>query len=105
HYPRYYYPPRMLRSAYGFFYWQSIRATVKRIVDAETPDVVIGYWAHPDGSAAVRLARQLDVPSVVMVGGSDVLVVTETARRRRAVADSLKQADAIVTLSKHLETR
>src|ERR687886_644720 len=28
HYPRYFYPPRVLRARYAGFYWQSVRGTV-----------------------------------------------------------------------------
>src|SRR4051812_30767140 len=51
-YPRYYYPPRIMRNAYGEFYWQSIRGAVQRVVQKDRPDAVLSYWAHPDGAAA-----------------------------------------------------
>jgi glycosyltransferase involved in cell wall biosynthesis len=103
HYPRYYYPPRILRSQYGWFFWKSIRATIRELRKQHAVDVVLGYWAHPDGEAAVRAAREIGVPSVVTAAGSDVLVVTEDPRRRRRVASVLQGADAVVTVSKHLK--
>jgi teichuronic acid biosynthesis glycosyltransferase TuaC len=103
HYPRYYYPPRMLRSQYGWFFWNSIRATVRELRKLHRADVVLGYWAHPDGEAAVRAAREIGVPSVVIAAGSDVLVVTEDPWRRRRVARALQRADAVVTVSEHLK--
>jgi glycosyltransferase involved in cell wall biosynthesis len=103
HYPRYYYPPRILRSQYGWFYWNSIRATLRELRTQFRADVVLGYWAHPDGEAAVRAAREIRVPSVVIAAGSDVLVMTEDAGRRRRVARALQGAHAVVTVSKHLK--
>src|SRR5207244_13373468 len=50
HYPRYYYPPKVLRNHYGWFLWQSVRRTVRRVLESGRPDVVLGYWAHPDRS-------------------------------------------------------
>jgi len=103
HYPRYYYPPRILRSQYGWFFWNSIRAALRELRKRHRADVVLGYWAHPDGEAAVRAAREMDVPSVVIAAGSDVLVVTEDPGRRRRVAHALQGADAVVTVSEHLK--
>src|SRR5436305_14789102 len=32
HYPRYYYPPKVLRSWYAWFLWESVRRTVRRLL-------------------------------------------------------------------------
>lgn len=103
HYPRYYYTPKILRSLYGTFLWQSVRGTLHRMVEAEPIDVVLSYWAHPDGEVAVRLAKELGVPSVVMVGGSDVLVLTKSHSRSRHVYNTLAAADAVVAVSRDLQ--
>jgi glycosyltransferase involved in cell wall biosynthesis len=105
HYPRFYYPPKVLRSLYGEFFWYSVRPTVRRLLDESRPDAVIGYWAHPDGEAALRVARSVNVPGVVMVGGSDVLLLARQSRRRRCVAAVLRQADAVVTASRDLKEK
>ena len=81
HYPRFYYPPKVLRRLYGWFLWQSVRGTVRRLLRSFAPEAVIGYWAHPDGEVAVRIARMIDVPAVVMVGGSDVLMLARGGGR------------------------
>jgi glycosyltransferase involved in cell wall biosynthesis len=101
--PVYYYTPKLLRPHYGAFFWWSIRRTVNQMLRDFEPDVVIGYWAHPDGQAAVHLARRLGVPAVVMVGGTDVLVLGHEARRRQAIRRVLDDADAIVAVSQDLK--
>jgi glycosyltransferase involved in cell wall biosynthesis len=101
--PVYFYTPKFLRSRYGAFFWWSIRRTVNEMLRDFEPDVVIGYWAHPDGQAAVHVARRLGVPAVVMVGGTDVLVLGHEASRRRAIRRVLEDADAIVAVSQDLE--
>jgi teichuronic acid biosynthesis glycosyltransferase TuaC len=105
HYPRYYYTPKLLRSFYGWFYWRSVRSTVRAEIDRDPPDVVLGFWVHPDGEAAVRAAREAGVPSVVIVGGSDVLMLTKTPRRRRRVLDVLMAADVVVAVSTDLRDK
>ena len=68
------------------------------------PDVVMGYWAHPDGQAAVQVARRLGVPGVVMVGGTDVLVLGHGTGPASGRFDGCSSdADAIVTVSQDLK--
>ena len=97
--PRYYYSPKVLRRCYGLFYWWSMRHAVARLRATWRPDAVIAFWAHPDGEAAVRAARVMGVPSVVIVGGSDVLLLAKNASRRRCVRNVLSRADAVVTVN------
>ena len=103
HHPRFLYPPGVLREHYGWFFWQSIQGTVRRLISTQLPDVVIGYWVHPDGEAAVRVARLAGVPSAVIVGGSDVLLITRRRGRRQRVLDVLRATDAVVTVNHHLK--
>jgi len=103
HYPRYYYPPRALRSTYGWWYWQSVRGVVRRVVKRLRPEAVLGYWIHPDGRAAIRAARIAGAPSAVIVGGSDLLLLARSASRRRQVLGVLRDADAVLTVNEHLK--
>jgi glycosyltransferase involved in cell wall biosynthesis len=101
--PTYYYPPKVLRARYGAFLWWSIRRTVDDVLREFVPDVVVGYWSHPDGQSAVQVARRLGVPAVVMVGGTDVLVLGQQRSRGRAIRRVLEDADAIVAVSQDLK--
>ncbi len=103
HHPLYVYPPGMLRTAYEWFLWQSVRRTVQRVLSGFRPDVVFGFWVHPDGATAVRIARGLGVPGVVMAGGSDVLLLGRDLRRRRCLTSALQSADGVVCVSHHLK--
>jgi glycosyltransferase involved in cell wall biosynthesis/peptidoglycan/xylan/chitin deacetylase (PgdA/CDA1 family) len=105
HYPRYRYLPRMKRSLYAWCLWRSVRRTVWKILRAKTPDAVLGYWAHPDGEAAIRIARLTGVPAVIMVGGSDILLLSGQRSRRKCVTNVLQAADAVVTASEDLRTK
>jgi teichuronic acid biosynthesis glycosyltransferase TuaC len=106
HYPRYYYPPKILRRSYGWFYWQSIRNTVKREIVAGRPDAVLAYWVHPDGQAAVNAARLAGgVRSSVIVGGSDVLLITDDPARRDRVIGVLRDIDSVITVNQDLKDK
>lgn len=102
HHPIYYYPPKVLREYYGWFFWRSVRRKLWKLVHSFGPDAVLAYWTHPDGEAAVRLAQLTGLPSVVMVGGSDVLVLARDGRRRECITQVLRAAHAVVTVSNDL---
>ncbi len=100
--PRFYFTPKILRPWYGEFFLASIRAGVRRLIEEFRPDAVLGCWAHPDGWAAARLAREAGLPCVIKVVGSDVLVAGRGGRRGARVAEALRSADAVVAVSRHL---
>ena len=104
-YPTYWYPPKILREHYGDFLWRSIQPEVRRLEQEFRPDAVLSYWAHPDGEAAVRLARRFGVPAAVITGGSDVLVLTNCPSRGERVRWVLQNADAVLTVSNGVQKR
>jgi glycosyltransferase involved in cell wall biosynthesis len=103
HHPLHLYPPGVLRSAYEWFFWQSVRPTVREVLSNFRPDIVIGFWVHPDGGTALRISRICGVPGVVMAGGSDVLLLRRNPLRRRCLTRVLRRADAVVCVSHHLK--
>ena len=105
YYPRSYYTPKVLRSCYGWFLWHSIRSTVLAVVKANQPDIVIAYWAHPDGYAGLRLARQIGRPCAVVIGGSDVLLLCKNSARRRCILNVLNAVDWVVVVSHDLKDK
>ncbi len=100
--PTFYYPPRIARWTYGFCYWKSIQSSLRTLTKDYTPDAVLGYWAHPDSDAAIRAARSLGVPAVVMVGGSDVRILAQSGMRRRAIQAVLQNANRVIAFSQDL---
>lgn len=105
YHPRYYYPPKVLHSHYGWFYWHSIRATALQLMRSYPPDAVLAYWAHPDGQAAICTAQIAKAPAAVIVGGSDVLLITRDPSRRSCVVRTLAAADAVITVSQYLKDK
>jgi glycosyltransferase involved in cell wall biosynthesis len=103
HHPLYIYPPGMLRSAYEWCLWKSVQSTVREVLSRFRPDVVFGFWVHPDGGTALRIARLCGVPGVVMAGGSDVLLLRRNPVRRRCLSSVLRRADSVVCVSHHLK--
>jgi glycosyltransferase involved in cell wall biosynthesis/peptidoglycan/xylan/chitin deacetylase (PgdA/CDA1 family) len=101
-FPRFWFPPRVARHKYDTFLDWSLRTTLQRLAEKHRPDVVLSYWAHPDGAVGVRWARKLGVPGWIMVGGSDVLLLARDRRRGEAIDRALREADGIITVSRDL---
>ncbi|HEX7449903.1 MAG TPA: glycosyltransferase [Pirellulales bacterium] len=103
--PRYWYPPKVPRWTHGHCFRWSIEAAFERAVDEFQPDLVYACWAYPDGWAAVHLAHRRGLPVAVKVHGSDILVLLNNAKRRKATAAALSSADAVVAVSRDLAQR
>ena len=101
-YPRYLFTPRFFRHRYSQFMEWSLRGSMQATTERSRPDCVLSYWAHPDGDCANRIARSLGVPSLVMVGGSDVLLMTRDPKRRACIQESLRNADGVLAVSHDL---
>jgi teichuronic acid biosynthesis glycosyltransferase TuaC len=101
-FPVFYYLPGVLRHHFDRFLWASVRKPLRRIVRDFSPEVVLAYWTHPDGAVAARMAREAGVPSVLIVGGSDILLLTADKARRQAMVRVLKEVDSILAVGKGL---
>lgn len=104
-YPTYFYTPKVMRNHYGDFMWKSIRKQVQRTLDGFQPDWVLSYWAHPDGEAGLRAAQAAGAQAGVIVGGSDILMLTDDPQRRGKIVDVLNQSDAVLPVSQALHRR
>jgi glycosyltransferase involved in cell wall biosynthesis len=102
-YPLYVYPPRILHSRAHRFMALSSQRAMERAHRSFRPDGILSYWAHPDGDVAARFARKWGIPSGVIIGGSDVLVLPKQDRARgRSILRALRSIDAAITVGKHL---
>jgi glycosyltransferase involved in cell wall biosynthesis len=67
-------------------------------------DVVDAHYFYPDGVAAARLARELDLPLVITARGTDLNLVPSYPAPRRMIVEAAARADAIVTVCAALKT-
>ncbi len=101
-FPLFFHLPKLFLNQLGWFLWKSVREHIGRVCREFQPEVVLSYWAHPDGEVAARTAATLGIPSAVIVGGSDVLLLTRKAGRRRRVVQALRQCDGVLCVSNGL---
>lgn len=73
-------------------------------VRAFAPDLIFSYFLYPDGYAALKIAKALKVPVVVMGVGSDVHNIKDrfSAMRTRTV---VRKADFVLAISDDLRQR
>lgn len=101
-YPRYYFPPKILRRSYGACLLSSVRQTMESVVEEFRPDLIYAAWVYPDGWAAVRLGKRFGLPVVVKAHGSDVLQLAKVPQRRKGTISALRGADAVFCVSRDL---
>ncbi len=101
-YPTYFYTPGFARHHSGGFQWRSIRRHLRTVMKEFRPEAVVSYWAHPDGEVGLRAAQEIGVPSVVIIGGSDVLLLPRDRRRRPKIQRVLRESSAVMTVSEGL---
>jgi glycosyltransferase involved in cell wall biosynthesis len=76
--------------------WLAARALTPR-VRRFRPDVMLAYWVYPDGAAALRAARQLELPCVVGALGSDIHV--RSGLNALLTRRTIRGADALIAVS------
>jgi teichuronic acid biosynthesis glycosyltransferase TuaC len=79
--------------------WQSIRVTAQKLAVDFRPDVVVSYWAYPDADGALHAAQHFGVPSVVIVGGSDVRLLPRDPQYAASVKRVLTTSSMVTTVS------
>lgn len=68
------------------------------------PDIILNYYAHPDGMAAWHCSRELRVPVVLGVLGSDLNRIPDRIVHHQ-VRRTLSQADFLIAVSDNLRRR
>ncbi len=97
----YFYFPGIWRASYATTMWLSLCLSLRRVADWQA-DVMLATWLYPDAVAAVRLARQLDLPVVIKAHGSDVNIQCQAPSRRRQVVAAAAHSHAVITVSDDL---
>ncbi len=104
-YPAWFYPPRIGHAHQHRWLRRAVLPAAARLAAEARPDLVLGYWTHPDGTVALEVARRLGVPGVLLVGGSDIRLLTANPARRRVIVATLAAAARVLAIGEPLRQR
>jgi teichuronic acid biosynthesis glycosyltransferase TuaC len=100
--PSYFALPESLKQFDGCsLYWSSLK-TVLELHNTSAFDVIDSHWSYPDGYAAVRLGRQLGIPVVITVRGSDIHRFLRLRHIAPLVKRAMARADSCIAVSESL---
>lgn len=102
--PTYWSVPKMPH-LHGKGLYASLRPFVTQLRKEFSFEVILAAWAYPDAFAALRLARDFDVPLVIKTLGSDINEMPLHPKLRPQIVEALQGAQRIVTVSKALRDR
>jgi len=103
--PRFAVLPGLLKGWDATLLHGEVLPQIRRALNGANPDLVDAHYAYPDGAAASRLARELGVPFVLTVRGSDLEVLARNPAQRGPIQRTLREARAVVAVSRSLERR
>ncbi len=66
-------------------------------------DLIDAHYFYPDGVAAVRLAREFNLPVTVTARGTDLNFIPEFSGPRKMILDAAAQADGMITVCQALK--
>jgi teichuronic acid biosynthesis glycosyltransferase TuaC len=101
--PRYPYIPKLGILVHPLLVQLGVERLVRRL--APQAALIDAHFLYPDGVAAVRLGRQLNLPVVLTARGSDVNLLLQWAAPRAWIRAALWQAAAVTTVSEDLRRR
>lgn len=96
--PRYSLLPR-LRGTNGLMLAAGVRRVFRRVAHEFQPDVILSFFAYPDGVASAMLARSLGLPVAIGCLGSDVNVKSKRAIEGLFIRRAFAQAGRVLTVS------
>jgi glycosyltransferase involved in cell wall biosynthesis len=104
-YPTFWTVPRFGMLMHPEAMYRSARARVHELNKERRFDVILGAFAYPDVVAAAKLARELDLPLVAFVLGSDMNELAQRPELRNQIRAALMQANSVVAVSAGLRSR
>lgn len=96
--PRFWYVPKLFKSADARLYARGLRRWLRRLVAEWRPDMLDAHFIWPDGVAVGLLARELGVPYTITLRGG-VWVYLKRPRIRPQCVEALNGARHVISLS------
>ena len=89
------------------FLYQAARRALKRMAKSGDVkfDLIDAHYFYPDGVAAAKLARELEIPLLITGRGTDLTLIPQSAPERAQIQWACKQASALITVCEDLKDK
>jgi teichuronic acid biosynthesis glycosyltransferase TuaC len=84
---------------------RDLRRAAAPVLAEFAADLILCAWLYPDGCAAADLAREHELPLVLIAQGSDVHQYLDMSGRARPILNACKQAAVTMTRGRNLAER
>ncbi len=98
-FPSWWTVPRYGVAYNGRAMYYSVRKLVKELHKTSPFDVILASWAYPDAYAASLLAKDLGIPFVVNVLGSDINALIKLPALRLQIIETLNKSHRVISVS------
>jgi teichuronic acid biosynthesis glycosyltransferase TuaC len=105
YYPRYISLPKGILFSYtGETMFKEVYPLVKKLHSTKKFDIIHAHVALPNGYAAMKIAKRLNIPYVVQVHGQDLQkTIHKNSRCKNAVEKTLNNANEVILVSNKLK--
>jgi glycosyltransferase involved in cell wall biosynthesis len=87
----------------SFLYYLGCRNLIRKLVKEHKIDIIHAHMMSPDGLAAIRIGREMKIPVVCTVHGSDIRIYPRRSRAMLWLTKwGLKYADHVIAVSAEL---
>ncbi|MEO1252510.1 MAG: glycosyltransferase [Pseudomonadota bacterium] len=105
YHPRYVIPPKTAMRVAPAALARALRRTLDDFArDGWAPDLIDAHYLYPDGVAAARVAKELELPLVLTARGSDATLLPRYEGPRKAILEAIAAAHAVVSVSNSLKS-
>ena len=103
--PRILITPKFGRSLYGLSYALCISGLIKKLKYSFNPDIIISFWAYPDGFASSLLGRLFRIPVIIGGRGCDINTAKDFLYKRYMTSWALNKSDGVMSVSNAMKQK
>ena len=96
--PRYRVIPKVGMNLAPALLYRGARAMVRKLAKERGAQLIDAHYFYPDGVAAAKLARELDLPLTITARGTDLNLIPQFETPRRLIERAARSADALITV-------
>ncbi|HEX7186072.1 MAG TPA: glycosyltransferase family 4 protein [Thermoanaerobaculia bacterium] len=105
HHPRYLVTPKLGMRFYGSWMAEAVRRTVLEIHRKRPIDVIDCHYVYPDGTAGIRMGRELGIPVILSARGTDLSLYPRFPAIRPRIQRNLEACQHLICVCSDLQTR